>query len=141
MNFILYFNCKKLNPNDTDAIGEYAKRLSAYCKTNWYCKPTLHPEHLCPDRMNAAHTRMFQIQTGTASLSSEELAAHINQIGIRGASTVYFFIGYCWQNSGIQPPPVLMLSSMEISQGLTGVMLYEQLYRSYRILNHQPYHK
>ena len=54
-----------------------------------------------------------------------------------------YFIGY--SSDDISDLTVscktLSLSSMDLSIGLTGVVLFEQLYRSHRILNHQPYHK
>lgn len=145
MNYVVYFNCRKLDSNDIDAIAEYAKRLSAYCRTNWHCKPSKSVTGLCSSQRASAHTLWIQIQTGASTPSSEELAGYISQISIQGISTVCFLIGYEWQaglpDAGAAPPPVLSLSAMDISPGLTGVILYEQLYRSYRIIHHQPYHK
>lgn len=145
MNYTIYFNAKKLNSNDADAIAEYAKRLSAYCKINWYCKPAKSIKALPPFRKPSKHTLYVPVRTGETTPSSEELAEQINQINIQGISAVCFFIGY--EDSTEQNDtnsitiPVLSLSSMTLSPGLTGVVLYEQLYRSYRILNGQPYHK
>lgn len=144
MNYKIYFNCKKLNSNDADAIAEYGKRLSAYCKINWYCKPS----KTCPVSSlpaESTHTIWIQIQTAISDLTSEALAEQIEQLGIQGISTVCFFIGYApmqkTNDCSMQEPITLSLSSMNISQSLTGVILYEQLYRSYRILHQQPYHK
>lgn len=145
MNHIIYFNCKKLSANASDAIAEYAKRLSAYCKTNWYCKPAKDVSALSAVPAPSAHTLWISVLPGESTLTSEELARHLEQIGIQGISTLCFFIGYPAKNqtcnAAIQTPVTLSLSSMDISPELTGVILYEQLYRSYRILHHQPYHK
>lgn len=145
MNHIIYFNCKKLSTNTSSAIAEYAKRLGTYCKTNWYCKPAKDVSTLISTLTMSAHTLWIQIQTGDSVLTSEDLAAQLNQVGIQGISTVCFFIGYEAGNQAcdteIQIPLTLSLSSMDISLELTGVILYEQLYRSYRIIHQQPYHK
>ena len=35
----------------------------------------------------------------------------------------------------------LVLSDFTMSSNMTGMVLYEQIYRGYRILNNHPYHK
>lgn len=145
MNYFIYFNCKKLSSNASDAMSEYAKRLSAYCKTNCFCKPAKDFQTLTSTLTPSAHTLWIPIQTGPSALTSEAMAERLNQLGIQGISTVCFFIGYetksqiCVTDNRIPEP--LSLSSMELSLELTGVVLYEQLYRSYRIIHQQPYHK
>lgn len=145
MNHIIYFNCKKLSADTSDAIAEYAKRLSSYCKINWYCKPAKDFRTLSSTLTASAHTLWIPIQTGASVRTSEELAAQLDQIGIQGISTVCFFIGYDYDDricdTYAQTPSPLSLSSMDISLELTGVVLFEQLYRSYRIIHQQPYHK
>lgn len=143
MNYSIYLNIKKLNPNDAAAMKEYQKRLSAYCKIGHFCKPADDLSSLLSAEKDSAHMINILIQPGRKTLSSEELAVHINEMGIHGISAVRIWIGYPIpdKSSDTIHLPVLSLSSMDISTGLTGVVLQEQLYRSYRILNHQPYHK
>lgn len=148
MNYSLYLNIKKLNPNDEAALKEYQKRLSAYCKINHYCKPAASVSAVLSSIKASAHTVLILIQAGSNTSTSEELAEQLQQAGNHGISNICFFIGYdpVLSESDIHSSmtgslPVLSLSSMDISIGLTGVVLQEQLYRSYRILNHQPYHK
>lgn len=143
MNYSIYLNTKKLNDNDIAAMKEYQKRLSAYCRISHCCKPANDLSALLSAEKDSARQIDILIRPGGLTPSSEELAVHISEMGIHGISTVRFFIGYAVskKNSDMIPLPVLSLSSMDISTGLTGVVLYEQLYRSYRILNHQPYHK
>lgn len=143
MNYSIYLNTRKLNPNDAAAMKEYQKRLSAYCRIEYFCKPAQALSVLLSTGKDSAHQINILIRPGRQTSSSEELAVHINEMSIHGISAVRFFIGYdaSEKNSDTIPLPVLSLSSMDISTGLTGVVLYEQLYRSYRILNHQPYHK
>lgn len=143
MNYSIYLNTKKLNTNDAAAMKEYQKRLSAYCRIESICRPAASLSVLLPHIKNSAHTAFILIQPGKATPSSEELAESINQIGIHGISTVCFFIGYDTPDLkyDTESLSILSLSYSELSIGLTGVVLQEQLYRSYRILNHQPYHK
>lgn len=137
MNYSIYLNTKKLNPNDAAAIAEYSKRLSAYCNIRLICKPMKALEPFLMKQAFSDHTCCYQVLAGTDTLASEAFAANLEQLGIHGTSAVTFFIGYpvCASMSPVY------LSSMELSTGLSGVVLYEQIYRSYRILNHQPYHK
>lgn len=142
MNYYIYMNTKKLNPNDASAIAEYAKRLNAYCNIQLICKPAASLDTLYSKLSISNHIGCYQILSGMHTLSSEAFASMLEQKGIYGISGIYFFIGYPELSSAstaaIQP---VYLSSMELSVSLSGVVLYEQLYRSYRILNHQPYHK
>lgn len=143
MNYTIYLNAKKLNSNDLAAIQEYSKRLQAYCKTHFLLKPASGCRAIMSAHKSSNHTCFIQVQTGSHTPSSEELSDTINQLGIQGISNICFFIGY--SSDDISDLTVsyktLSLSSMDLSIGLTGVVLFEQLYRSYRILNHQPYHK
>lgn len=148
MNYSLYLNTKKLNTNEEAALNEYQKRLSAFCRINHYCRPATSVSALLSSIKTSAHTVFVLVQAGRNTPTSEELAEQVQQAGNHGISNICFFIGYdtVLSESGINSPmtdslPVLSLSSMDISTGLMGVVLQEQLYRSYRILNHQPYHK
>ena len=35
----------------------------------------------------------------------------------------------------------IMISTMDMEIGLQATILFEQIYRAYRIINNQPYHK
>lgn len=142
MNITIYINANRINQNDNAAIAEYTKRLSSYCK------PVIQLKAIADAKFTdfyrslkiTEHTKVYQILAETTSLSSEAFAEIIQQHGIQGISHFLFFIGYTipLEETDIAS---LSLSSMKMSNGLSGVVLCEQLYRSYRILNHQPYHK
>ena len=76
--------------------------------------------------------------------SSEELAARIEKLGIGGESHLTFVIG---GSLGLAPAVLnradekLSFSPMTFPHQLMRVILLEQIYRSYRIINHEPYHK
>lgn len=145
MNYIVYLNTKKLNKNDEQAILEYTKRLGAYCKTSYHLQPASKLSDLLAKIKNSEHSCLVSVVPGKDTPSSEVLASNINQIGLQGISTIYIFIGYenvtTTQELDLPSIHSLSLSSMDLSIGLTGVVLFEQIYRGYRILNNQPYHK
>lgn len=142
-----------------DAIAEYTKRLSKYCK----------PEIIevadekTPD--NASETVEENIRTKEGErllkfvrddayvitleingkqLSSEELAEKIEKLGVQGTSHIMFIIG---GSIGLgkevlaRSDYALSFSKMTFPHQLMRVILLEQVYRSYRIINGEPYHK
>lgn len=142
-----------------DAIAEYSKRLSKYCKL----EVIEVADEKTPD--NASETVEEIIRTKEAErilkyvkkdayiitleiqgkeLSSEEFAEKIERLGIQGISHVIFIIGgsiglgeEVLQKSDF----ALSFSRMTFPHQLMRVILLEQIYRSYRIINGSPYHK
>ncbi|MDD7178562.1 MAG: 23S rRNA (pseudouridine(1915)-N(3))-methyltransferase RlmH, partial [Lachnospiraceae bacterium] len=78
------------------------------------------------------------------SPDSVALAAHLEQLAVSGRSNLAFVIG---GSLGLhytilqRADEVLSFSAMTFPHQLMRVILLEQLYRSYRIINHEPYHK
>ena len=77
-------------------------------------------------------------------LTSEELADRIETLGIQGKSHLVFVIG---GSIGLgrevlrRSDYALSFSKMTFPHQLMRVILLEQIYRSYRIINGEPYHK
>ena len=77
-------------------------------------------------------------------LTSEELADKIETLGIQGKSSIAFVIG---GSIGLgkavsdRSDFALSFSRMTFPHQLMQMILLEQIYRSYRIMNHEPYHK
>lgn len=142
-----------------DAIAEYAKRLSRYCKL----EITEVADEKTPD--GAGNTIEMQIKDkeGMRLLNkikdddyvialaidgkmkdSVELAKEIEQLGIRRKSSLTFVIG---GSLGLSESVLkradmkLSFSKMTFPHQLMRVILLEQIYRSYRIINQEPYHK
>ncbi|MFW5437856.1 23S rRNA (pseudouridine(1915)-N(3))-methyltransferase RlmH [Paenibacillus apiarius] len=70
-------------------------------------------------------------------MSSEELAFTIDHKASSGVSDISIV-------TGATPPTyneILTLSQMEMDFGLQTAVLFEQIYRAYRIINNHPYHK
>ena len=142
-----------------DAIAEYAKRLSRYCKleiievadekTPDQASETV--EEQIRDKEGERILKYIRddmyvitLEIGGKMVSSEELADKINMLGIRGQSSVAFVIG---GSIGLgrevlkRSDYALSFSKMTFPHQLMRVILLEQVYRSYRIINREPYHK
>jgi 23S rRNA (pseudouridine1915-N3)-methyltransferase len=142
-----------------DAISEYTKRLSKYCKLDIVEVA----DEKTPD--NASEVVENQIRSKEAErilkhvkedafvitleingkqLTSEELAKKIDTLGIQGHSHIIFIIG---GSIGLGTEVLsrsnfaLSFSKMTFPHQLMRVILLEQVYRSYRIINGEPYHK
>lgn len=143
----------------TDAIKEYTKRLSRYCKL----EIVELPDEKTPDNASDAEELQIKAKEGDKilksikdgsyvialaiegqKLTSEKLADKIEKLGIRGESHICFIIG---GSLGLdervlkRADYLLSFSDMTFPHQLMRVILLEQIYRSYRIINGEPYHK
>lgn len=143
----------------TDAIAEYSKRLSRYCKLEIIQVA----DEKTPDKASENEERQIKEKEGERILaqikdgayvialaiegqmiSSEQLAAKIEQLGVSGQSQIVFVIG---GSLGLSEAVLkradykLSFSKMTFPHQLMRVILLEQIYRAYRILNKEPYHK
>lgn len=87
---------------------------------------------------------VISLEIGGSMLDSVELSEKIEKIGISGYGTIVFVIGGSLglhQSVSDRADFKLSFSKMTFPHQLMRVILLEQIYRSYRILNHQPYHK
>ena len=75
---------------------------------------------------------------------SVELANKIDRLGINGKSSIVFVIGGSLGLSDAvlkRADEKISFSRMTFPHQLMQMILLEQIYRSYRIINHEPYHK
>ena len=142
-----------------DAIKEYSKRLSRYCKLEILQVA----DEKTPEGASEAVEIQIKEKEGQRILSlirddayvialaiegkmldSEELAERIEKLGVSGISQIVFVIGGSLGLSAQvmkRADYALSFSRMTFPHQLMRVVLLEQIYRSYRIMNHQPYHK
>ena len=77
-------------------------------------------------------------------LDSVELSDLIARLGVQGKSSIVFVIG---GSLGLSDAVLkradykLSFSRMTFPHQLMQMILLEQIYRGYRIMNHEPYHK
>lgn len=141
------------------SVEEYSKRLSRYCKLN-IIEVT---DEKTPD--NASEKEELQIKEKEGDLilknikdnmfvialdlngnelTSIDFSNFINDLGIKGESNLTFVIG---GSLGLSSKVLsrsnykLCFSKMTFPHQLFRVMLLEQIYRGYRIMNGEPYHK
>lgn len=142
-----------------DALAEYAKRLSRYCsltitevadeKTKEQASET--ECAIIKDREGERILKSIRddgyviaLASDGKTLDSVELSEKIDKLGLSGKSNVYFVIG---GSLGLSDAVMkradykLSFSRMTFPHQLMRVILLEQIYRSYRIINHEPYHK
>lgn len=141
------------------ALDEYSKRLTRYCKLDIV---ELNDEKT-PDNASEKEELLIKEKEGNSILkhikdnmyvialdiqgkmiSSEDLAQLISDSGIKGNSNLAFIIG---GSLGLSKDVLnradfkLSFSKMTFPHQLFRVMLLEQVYRGFRIIGGEPYHK
>ena len=142
-----------------DAIAEYSKRLSKYCKLEIIEVA----DEKTPDNASAVVEEQIRskeaerilkyvkedayvitLEIHGKQLTSEELADKIERLGVQGTSHIMLIIG---GSIGLGEEVLkrsdfaLSFSKMTFPHQLMRVILLEQIYRSYRIISGEPYHK
>jgi len=141
-----------------EGCAEYARRLGRYCTL----AVREAADERAPERLSPAQEAQVKDREGKRLLSlldpkdhvialtvtgkahtSEGLAARIGALRDEGRN-VSFLIG---GSLGLSPEAVaradeeLSLSKLTLPHRLARLVLLEQLYRSFKILNHETYHK
>jgi len=142
-----------------DAIAEYEKRLSKYCKfeivevadekTPDKASPTEEEQIKEKEAQRILSkikedTYVCTLEIAGKRFSSESFADWIEQSAIRGISSICFVIG---GSLGLHKSVLqrsnqsLSFSDMTFPHQLMRVILSEQIYRAFRIIHKEPYHK
>lgn len=142
-----------------EAIGEYSKRLSRYCKLNIVeLQDEKTPENASEKDENIIKEKegerilkhindsMYVIALNLKGnmLTSNEFSDFIGNLGLRGNSNLAFVIG---GSLGISREILnranykLCFSKMTFPHQLFRVILLEQIYRGFKIMKGEPYHK
>ena len=143
----------------TDALAEYRKRLSKYCKLEIVEladektkeNASAHEIELVKAKegeriLSAIKEDMYVIALAIEGkmLDSVELSEKIEKLELSGGSHVAFVIG---GSLGLDSRVLnradmkLSFSKMTFPHQLMRVILLEQIYRAYRIMTGAPYHK
>ena len=117
----------------TDAINEYAKRLSRYRKI----KLTKLKDSSSLEAALNGKAYVIQLRPKGRSISSEDFSKELSNLATSGISNIAFIIGMKYGSAD----DTISLTSMELSPALNTICIYEQIYRAYRIMNNEPYHK
>lgn len=143
----------------SDAVKEYEKRLSAYCKVvNTEIKEAKIPENASAAQINKAieeegekilsvlPQKSYKIALAVEGtmLSSEDLAKKIDLSLTGGYSSISFIIGGAFgMSEKVKKSCDMMLSvsRMTFTHRMMRVIILEQIYRAYNILSGGKYHK
>ena len=144
----------------TDAINEYAKRLSAFCKFSIIELSEEKIRNKNPNQsqiyevIEAEGKRIMQKISQSdyvvamciegKMLSSEELSKTLDNISLSGKSTVDFIIGgsYGLSNDVKNRADLkLSMSKMTFPHTMARMILSEQIYRAFEISTNGKYHK
>ncbi len=142
-----------------DAIAEYSKRLTSYCKL----EIVEVADEKTPDQASQAAEEVVRDKEGQRilkhikddafvitleidgfMLSSEALAKKMGNLGLQGKANIVFVIG---GSIGLgkavrqRSDYALSFSKMTFPHQLMRVILLEQIYRAFKILKGEPYHK
>ena len=142
-----------------DAVAEYSKRLSKYCTL----KITEVEDEKTVDKQSVAEDELVKKREGERLLKHLKEQAFVvvldidgrmmDSVGfsqlladtaLRSVSHIQFVIG---GSLGLSPEILnkadlkLSFSKMTFPHQLMRVILLEQVYRAYRIMHHEPYHK
>ncbi len=143
----------------TGAVQEYSKRLGRYCKLEIIEVA----DEKTPDHASGREEEQIRKKEGERlkkyikdsayvialaiegkQMSSEAFAGRLDRLGIEGKSHIIFIIG---GSIGLDPDilknadELLSFSQMTFPHQLMRVVLLEQIYRGYRIIHGEPYHK
>lgn len=142
-----------------DAIAEYQKRLSRYCKLQMIEVADEKTKENASEAENdlirkkegerlLKHIKdsdyCITLEINGKMLTSEGLSKEIDRLGLAGKSSLVFVIG---GSIGLDTAVLkrsdyaLSFSKMTFPHQLMRVILLEQIYRSYRIMRGEPYHK
>lgn len=140
-------------------IEEYAKRLSSYAKIDFQEVP----DEKAPEQLSEAEMELVKRKEGERILAklsdgthvialaldgkmktSEQMAADIDALMTYGTSKIAFIIG---GSLGLHEDVLkranekLCFGKMTLPHQLMKLVLVEQIYRSFRIMKGEPYHK
>lgn len=141
------------------ALEEYAKRLGKYCKL----KIVEVADEKTPDAPDGAQAELvlkkegerllkclprdayvITLEIAGQQLTSEQFARKIDSLAVQGVSHIVFVIGGSLglgKNILEKSDCALSFSKMTFPHQLMRVILLEQIYRGYRIIKGEPYHK
>ena len=133
----------------TEAAAEYVKRLGAYCsleidelKESPSDDITEEGESILKKLDKNDYVVTLEIRGRAAA--SEELAEKLGDLAVSGRSDIAFVIG---GSNGLseavsrRSDMKLSFSKMTFPHQMMRVILLEQIYRCFKILRHEPYHK
>ncbi len=140
----------------TEACNEYLKRLKSYAQVNVIEIADIDPSTsggveaalakegaaILKAIPNDSHVILLDIQG--KQLSSEGIASRLDELALEGTSAVTFVIG---GSTGVDAEVKALakerwsFGKITMPHNLARVVLIEQIYRAFKIIKREPYHK
>ncbi|MDD6920368.1 MAG: 23S rRNA (pseudouridine(1915)-N(3))-methyltransferase RlmH [Eubacteriales bacterium] len=133
----------------TDAIKEYSKRLTPYCKLSiievkesTQDDPVEEGENII--KKIPSDSYVFSLDMRGNAYTSEQLSKHLDKLALHGNSNLVFIIG---GSNGLSKKVIeksnelISFSTLTFPHQLIRIFLLEQIYRSFKISKNEPYHK
>ena len=127
-----------------DAVAEYAKRLSRFCRFEVKeLAEGKNPEDEADSILKNAKGHIIALCIEGKELSSTQLAEHINGLCDRGEEITFIIGSSCGLSKRVKDAAHMRLSfsPMTFPHQLMRVILAEQIYRAFMINSGAEYHK
>lgn len=136
----------------SDAILEYQKRMQKYCKLEIiecddydFAQPELTMKKESEQILKRINLKDFIItlEIDGKMLSSKEFSSEIEKINMNNSNITFIIGGSYGLHEDIKKISNMKLSfsKMTFPHQLFRVILLEQIYRAYKIMNNESYHK
>ncbi len=119
-----------------ELVDDYRKRISRYAPVEVIEAKTL--------RVQSREGAHVLLSPDGRIMTSEGFASFLGDILNSSAKHLFFYVG---GPTGFDPemekavPEKISLSAMTFNHQIIRIMLFEQVYRAFTILNNEPYHK
>ena len=144
MHYYIYCKENSISKYQQDAISEYTKRLSPYCDIHFI----IDTKCTIPHNFSTSNHQVLYIDRSISTYSSISFAKHIEDIESGGKSNLHIYIGYtlnemyeAYNNFENITYDVMSITNTNISNITLSILLYEQIYRGYTIIQGKTYHK
>ncbi len=121
-----------------DGYEEYEKRLSRFCKLQciYFKKESDLKKHIKEGQ------KIFKVNVNSKTISSEKLSEKIKELSLQSNiySEVVFIISNVEINIDIDYEN-FTISKSSLCNEMEHLILLEQIYRGYKIMNNESYHK
>lgn len=128
-----------------DAVAEYVKRLGGYTKLRIIEIPDKGIEFESDEIIRAAgDAHLVLLAIKGEQRTSEGIAQHLDELMTHGTSDIAFCIG---GSDGVtqavydRADETLSFGQITLPHNLARVVLLEQIYRAFKIMRGEPYHK
>lgn len=120
-----------------DAVREYQKRLQPYCKITL---STQYKQTARSRRKGGQPGPVLLVDRAGERITSLGLAKTIERFSLEAYSDVLIVTDANFPVLG-EPVQKICITQFDMDERLLTVILFEQIYRSFRILKGEPYHK